>query len=64
MRERVALTGGTLRIDSAPGAGTTLEASLPVRRRTTETPARLHVAKLTSRLGRDAVHPGQRSVCA
>ncbi|MGZ8633716.1 MAG: sensor histidine kinase [Solirubrobacteraceae bacterium] len=43
-RERVALTGGTLHIESCPGAGTTLEASLPMRRRTTEAPARLHVA--------------------
>jgi signal transduction histidine kinase len=44
LRERVALTGGTLRVESAPGAGTTLEASLPVRRRTSELPARRHIA--------------------
>jgi signal transduction histidine kinase len=44
IRERVALTGGTLRVESAPGAGTTLEASLPVRRRTSRLPARLDVA--------------------
>jgi signal transduction histidine kinase len=44
VRERVALTGGTLRVESAPGAGTTLEASLPVRRRTSEPPAQLDVA--------------------
>jgi signal transduction histidine kinase len=44
VRERVALTGGTLRVQSAPGAGTTLEASLPVRRRASTTPARLDVA--------------------
>ncbi len=44
VRERVTLTGGTLSIDSAPGAGTTLEATLPARRRTSEAPARLDVA--------------------
>ena len=44
VRERVALTGGTLSIDSAPGAGTTLEATLPARRRTSEAPSRLDVA--------------------
>ena len=44
VRERVALTGGTLHIDSAPGAGTTLEATLPGRRRTSEAPSRLDVA--------------------
>jgi signal transduction histidine kinase len=33
VRERVILVGGTLRIESAPGTGTTLKATLPVRRR-------------------------------
>jgi signal transduction histidine kinase len=33
MQERVTLAGGTLRVEAAPGAGTTLEAALPVRRR-------------------------------
>ncbi len=33
MRERAELAGGRLTIDSAPGAGTTVEARLPVRRR-------------------------------
>jgi signal transduction histidine kinase len=32
-RERVELAGGTLSVQSGPGGGTTLEASLPVRRR-------------------------------
>ena len=44
VRERVTLTGGTLSIESAPGAGTTLEATLPARRRTSEAPSRLDVA--------------------
>lgn len=44
VRERVALTGGALRIDSAPGAGTTLQATLPSRRRTSETRSRIDVA--------------------
>ena len=33
MRERVELLDGTLRIDSAPGAGATVRASFPVQRR-------------------------------
>lgn len=33
MRERVELLGGTLRIDSTPGDGATLEISLPPMRR-------------------------------
>ena len=33
VRERVALAGGTLSVQASPGAGTTLEASLPARRR-------------------------------
>jgi signal transduction histidine kinase len=33
MRERVALVHGTLEIDSSPGAGTTIYARLPSRRR-------------------------------
>lgn len=32
MRERVALLGGDLAIESAPGGGTTVRASLPARR--------------------------------
>ena len=44
MRERVELVGGTLSVQSGPGAGTTLEASLPVRRRTAAQPTRLDVA--------------------
>jgi len=37
VRERVALVGGTLDVRSAPGAGTTVEAVLPVRRRQSRT---------------------------
>jgi len=33
MRERLALVGGTMEIDSAPAAGTTVRAVIPVRRR-------------------------------
>jgi two-component system, NarL family, sensor histidine kinase DevS len=33
MRERVALAGGRLELRSAPGEGTTIEASFPIRRR-------------------------------
>ena len=44
MQERLALIGGTLKVRSAPGAGTTLEATLPVRRRTGTQAARLDVA--------------------
>jgi signal transduction histidine kinase len=33
MRERVALTGGTLELESAPGQGTTIVAVLPARHR-------------------------------
>jgi signal transduction histidine kinase len=36
MDERVSLVGGRLEIDSAPGRGTTVRASLPARR--AETP--------------------------
>jgi two-component system NarL family sensor kinase len=36
MRERAHLLGGELRIDSAPGRGTTLEVDLPIGRRTVE----------------------------
>jgi signal transduction histidine kinase len=33
MRERVALVGGTLDVESAPGAGTTLAAYVPLARK-------------------------------
>jgi glucose-6-phosphate-specific signal transduction histidine kinase len=33
MRERAHLLGGAVRLDSAPGRGTTLEAELPIGRR-------------------------------
>jgi signal transduction histidine kinase len=36
MRERVALAGGSLNVLSAPGKGTTVEASLPARHRSHE----------------------------
>ena len=39
MRERLALVAGTLDVDSAPGAGTVLRATIPSRRRD-ELPAR------------------------
>ncbi len=38
IRERAASLGGTAQIDSAPGAGTTVTARLPVRRRDAEEP--------------------------
>jgi signal transduction histidine kinase len=44
IRERVELIGGSLRVESAPGAGTTIEASLPGRRRGGAPPGRLEVA--------------------
>jgi two-component system, NarL family, sensor histidine kinase DevS len=44
IRERVELVGGTLSVRSAPGSGTTLEATLPARRRGAGQPARLGVA--------------------
>jgi signal transduction histidine kinase len=44
IRERVELVGGTLSVQSAPGAGTTLQATLPVRRRPSGRAARLDVA--------------------
>jgi two-component system, NarL family, sensor histidine kinase DevS len=44
LRERVELVGGTVTVQSGPGAGTTLEASLPVRRRTGARATRLDVA--------------------
>jgi signal transduction histidine kinase len=31
MRERVALVGGRLRVEAAPGKGTTLAAEVPLR---------------------------------
>jgi signal transduction histidine kinase len=44
LRERVELVGGTLRVQSAPGSGTTLEATLPARRRATAQATQLDVA--------------------
>jgi signal transduction histidine kinase len=46
MRERVELLGGTLRIESEPGRGTTLSVALPPHRRLAEgeTPAELRTA--------------------
>ena len=44
IRERVELVGGTLSVRSAPGTGTTLEATLPVRRRAAALATRLDVA--------------------
>jgi signal transduction histidine kinase len=44
IRERIELIGGTLRVDSGTGTGTTIEASLPVRRRGKAVPDQLHVA--------------------
>ena len=44
LRERVELVGGTLSVQSAPGAGTTLGALLPVRRRTDALPTQVGVA--------------------
>jgi signal transduction histidine kinase len=38
VRERVVLAGGTLHVESAPAAGTTLEATLPARRRDAPAP--------------------------
>ena len=40
IRERAGLLGGTAEIDSAPGAGTTVTARLPVRRRDANQPLR------------------------
>ena len=42
MRERVELLDGTLEIDSSPGAGATVRATLPVRRRAEAPPGTLH----------------------
>jgi signal transduction histidine kinase len=36
MRERVTLAGGTLELQSSPGAGTTITAILPARHREDE----------------------------
>jgi signal transduction histidine kinase len=44
LRERVELVGGTLKVRSAPGAGTTLEATMLARRRAPEQTTRLGVA--------------------
>ena len=44
LRERVELIGGRLRVDSGTATGTTVEASLPARRRGTAVPDQLHIA--------------------
>jgi signal transduction histidine kinase len=40
MRERLALVGGALEVDTAPGAGTLIRATMPTRRRGAAPPAR------------------------
>jgi signal transduction histidine kinase len=49
MRERVALVGGRLTIDSAPGQGTTIRAQLPVRYR--DQPARSAAPDVEAEVG-------------
>jgi signal transduction histidine kinase len=44
IRERVELIGGTLHVQSGTGSGTTIEASLPARRRGRAVPDHLHAA--------------------
>jgi signal transduction histidine kinase len=44
MRERLALVHGTLEIESAPGSGTLIRASIPVRRRSADRGTRQRVA--------------------
>jgi signal transduction histidine kinase len=41
MRERLALVAGTLDVDSTPGAGTVVRATIPSRRRDAHTPVRV-----------------------
>ncbi len=45
MRERVELLDGTLRIDSAPGAGAIVSASFPVQRRALTAPAAVRTSR-------------------
>jgi signal transduction histidine kinase len=54
MRERVELLGGSLEIEAAPGAGTTVIARLPVRRRAAAAGADRSLASMTARPMRSA----------
>jgi signal transduction histidine kinase len=54
MRERVELLGGSLVIEAAPGAGTTVTARLPVRRRPATNGADSSLASTTARPKRSA----------
>jgi signal transduction histidine kinase len=54
MRERVVLLGGRLTVDSAPRAGTTVMARLPVRRRPAASGADRSLASTTARPRRSA----------
>jgi signal transduction histidine kinase len=54
MRERVELLGGRLTVDTAPGAGTTVLARLPVRRRPAANGAGRSLAATTARPRRSA----------
>ncbi len=45
IRERIELIGGTLRVDSGNGTGTTIQASLPVRRRGEAAPDQVRIAR-------------------
>lgn len=54
MRERVELLGGNLEVQSEPGAGTTLTARLPVRRRSAPNGANKVAASTTDRPKRSA----------
>jgi nitrate/nitrite-specific signal transduction histidine kinase len=54
MRERAELIGGTLAIESAPGQGTTVRATLPIQRRPlVETPLQLESTGYKTRLRTD-----------
>jgi signal transduction histidine kinase len=54
MRERVELLGGGLNVESAPGAGTTVTARLPVRRRPASSGVDRALASSTERPNRSA----------